>query len=663
MKIYSIKLNFNYFILFNKLKIYHVQMVEKNKRTDEDSSSVPNKRIKTNEFNYSRFLQDINILANLIRYFCLTYKGNSDLPLIKKLREVSEKVPTIVVWGQQSSGKSSLLKKMFNFESKICTGIGTRCPIEIRSLPNFTESQFFVEQGIQKYGPFASISEAEKFIEPYKESSSGLLNNWKIIFEVPSKDSSPIIIVDLPGCIDSDQLYFERLKQNYLMRPETIVINVVRGDCDPKPDISMKYLQGITTKVITVLTNTDIWQNDSNKFAYLDQYDKLPNVTDIALVNIQDNEIEILNKFNYDHVKCKLIIGSTKLNEIIFYEQKNKVSEIKPYFMQCIQEIFSAIENEFKRIGKSKPDFREIVCELRNYLEDLIKNEFTSDNEYCKQIKQVTQKISKDQLKQFIQIPSEKEIAQKLQSGSRRKVQGAEGWDQLFKDYSKDFISKIKKCVEEFIDSYCQVIIKNICSVIGSKPYHICTVDVQKTIVNKINEIVQKHKETTKSLILEYLDGIAQDPYNGNDSYAQECFKNIIINTIRETLQFSKQFHTNSASANQQRLNVLPNATLTEESVYSMIAPKLNIDNIYTMNALFARNHIMGFWEIEIGEIHNTIINIVRKNLERAVENEIRKVVSKISSEDLCEPDEIDQQREKLIAIYDTCQEISDNLN
>jgi septin family protein len=148
---------------------------------------------------------------------------------------IKHSIPQIVVFGSQSSGKSSVLNKMFQTNLKTGVGMCTKCPIEIRYDPSYKKEEFFViNEHNQLINTFHTFEEAQQCID---ENSQGQLLPVFIIYQKPSNDS--FIITDLPGFhINYNKTYFDYLKHKYYMLLVAIVIH-----CQTFPEKSFKTFQ------------------------------------------------------------------------------------------------------------------------------------------------------------------------------------------------------------------------------------------------------------------------------------------------------------------------------------------------------------------------------------------------------------------------------------
>ena len=110
---------------------------------------------------------NLSNLANLTSKYSMLCK--LDDPLSPQINKINNSIPRVVVWGDQSCGKSSVLNKMFNlkdnYELKTGSNITTLCPLEIRCGPNYKESNIYVINELCQKTTFENLSAAQEFVQ------------------------------------------------------------------------------------------------------------------------------------------------------------------------------------------------------------------------------------------------------------------------------------------------------------------------------------------------------------------------------------------------------------------------------------------------------------------------------------------------------------------
>lgn len=606
--------------------------------------------VQIQEINVKKILPMMHDLERLISE--ITNITKTDI-ISQELRNdfinIKNAIPQIVVFGSQSSGKSSVLNKMFQTNLKTGVGMCTKCPIEIRYDPTYENEEFFViNQYNQLINKFNTFAEAQQCID---NNSNGQLLPVFIIYQKPSKES--FIITDLPGFhTNYDRTYFDYLKHKYLDNKSSIVLHVTRGDSDPLSDISREILQNIPNKVIPVLTNTDIWLQDKDKFSYFQDHQNKSNSNIICVVNNKANEIEILNSLDLlDFISDKqLIKGSANLKEYCMSETVNKLTQNVPYYRNTIDKVMNSITMTLSNIGERKPNFKMLTIEFRNEMKNRIKNEFDNPNtNHVKQINETKEYIISDNIYKYIDIlPTEEDLAILMKNGSRGKLYGSEGWDNFVKQYISKMISELKQdIINPFIDRYSRTIYETFQKLL-SNDYKPSTNTVQNKLLNNIPVIIQKHKQNVIQTIYNELNIIEKYQYNEDSNYINEYTKSIAYDPIVKTIEY---FHEQ-----KDYKHAIEQAMKDPERIVKLIASQMNND-VYFSNAKVAKTQLICFWKSKANVIPNYILGELH-NFEENIRQDIIQDVELVMPNDFEESEIVDFTRKKLIEIYRLSEEI-----
>jgi predicted GTPase len=552
---------------------------------------------------------------------------------------IKHAIPQIVVFGSQSSGKSSVLNKMFQTNLKTGVGMCTKCPIEIRYDPSYKKEEFFViNEHNQLINTFSTFEEAQQCID---ENSQGQLLPVFIIYQKPSTET--FIITDLPGFhINYDRTYFDYLKHKYLDNKSSIVLHVTRGDSDPLSDISREILQNIPNKVIPVLTNSDIWIQDEDKFSYFRDHQQKSNSDTISVVNNKENELDILNVLDLTTSKT-LIKGSQQLKEHCMNETLHKLTQNIPYYKNIIDKVLISINKILSNIGFTKPDFKMLTIEFRNEMKNRIKNEFENPNtNHILRINETKENINSDNIYKYIHVlPSEEELATMMKNGSRGKLYGSEGWDRFIKQYISTIIFGLKTdIINPFIDTYSNIIY-NTFKMLLSTDYKPSTNEIQNKLLKDIPAIIQKHKEHVMQTIGNELNIIEKYQYNEDSSYISEYTKSIAYDPIVKTIEFFYEQKDYKSAIEQAKKN--------PERIVNLIASQMNND-VYFSNAKFAKTQLVCFWKSKANVLPNYILGELH-NFEENILQDMIQYIELVNPRDFVELDVIDFTRKKLIEI------------
>jgi interferon-induced GTP-binding protein Mx1 len=172
------------------------------------------------------------------------------LDLIEKLQEIGIQaeisLPQIVVMGDQSSGKSSVLQSICGIPFPRGSGLVTRCPTQVIMSKSPTGSQWSGNISVnwsssqpEQAGPVQTPDElCLKIVALTDLITSNKHNCFSddcLIIRISSPDSPNLTIVDLPGIVRTatkgqdlsviDQV--NSLVEKYIILPNTIILAVV----------------------------------------------------------------------------------------------------------------------------------------------------------------------------------------------------------------------------------------------------------------------------------------------------------------------------------------------------------------------------------------------------------------------------------------------------
>ncbi|XP_056596278.1 interferon-induced GTP-binding protein Mx3-like [Triplophysa dalaica] len=253
-------------------------------------------------------------------------------------------LPTIVVIGDQSTGKSSVLEALSGVALPRGTGIVTRCPLELR-LRKITDAinwkatlsyrQTKAALGNSSFGHSlkgAHATEYEKKIitfddpslieEHIKEAQNKLAGDGAgiseeiIVLEIRSPDVCDLTLIDLPGIArvpvqgqPSDiGTQIKTLIAKFIKKPETLIMVVVPCNNDIATTEALKIAQEVDpegTRTLAVLTKPDLIDKGAEK----------------RILAIAQNKVIPLHK-GYIMVKCR---GQQQIDENISLEEASEM--------------------------------------------------------------------------------------------------------------------------------------------------------------------------------------------------------------------------------------------------------------------------------------------------------------------------------------------------
>ncbi|KAL1247539.1 hypothetical protein QQF64_022915 [Cirrhinus molitorella] len=295
-------------------------------------------------------------------------------------------LPTIIVIGDQSSGKSSVLEALSGVPLPRGTGIVTRCPLELRlkkvedgvslkAVLSYNDNRIeFVDSSLLEN----HVNEAQNKLAG---GGVGICDNL-ITLEVMSKDVCDLTLIDLPGIARvpvngqpqdiGNQI--KRMILKYIEKQETIIMVVCPCNIDIATTEALKMAQEVDPegkRTIAILTKPDLIDRGTEK----------------RILRIVNNKVIPLHK-GYIMVKCR---GQQQINDKISLEEATQME--RDFFRN--HEFFRCLLEEEKATIKS------LAVKLSQHLVNHIKNKI--DNIQSNQQAKAEQRIS-EQLEMEIMI-------------------------------------------------------------------------------------------------------------------------------------------------------------------------------------------------------------------------------------------------------------------
>ncbi|KAK2867237.1 hypothetical protein Q8A67_025354 [Cirrhinus molitorella] len=289
-------------------------------------------------------------------------------------------LPTIVVIGDQSSGKSSVLEALSGVALPRGSGIVTRCPLELR-LKKVPDVKW---KGVLSYRDkrieFLEYALVQRHVETAQNELAGKgvgICDELITLEIMSSDVCDLTLIDLPGIARvpvkgqpediGDQI--KSLIMKFIEKQETINLVVVPCNTDIATTEALKMAQEVDPegkRTLTILTKPDI----------------IDSGTENDILDIAYNKVIPLSK-GYIMVKCR---GQRQINDEISLENAAEMErdffQNHDYFRRLLNENKATMkclavkltENLVDHIKKSLPQLDEEIkrqlWDVRNELKE-----------------------------------------------------------------------------------------------------------------------------------------------------------------------------------------------------------------------------------------------------------------------------------------------------
>lgn len=308
------------------------------------------------------------------------------IPVVNKLQEVFNttgtssdciQLPQIVVLGDQSSGKSSLLESLVGkpFLPR-GTGIVTRCPIVLKLIhtPGVEEWCEFLHQPDQKYKNFKDV---EKEIIAKTNQLVGTnrgITKEKIQLTVHSPNVVTLTLVDLPGIVkiktrdqpDDIVSQTKELIMEYINQPNSIILAVSTANNDIATSESLRMANLVDPnkeRTLAVFTKLDLGLDSSDVLTGR----LFPMKLGIfGVVNRSQDDIE-KNKTIQQAIKSEEIFLKSRYPEIASkHGTPNLAKQLNKVLMQHIAQSFPSLD---MRIVELTSEFKSKLDELGSDIE------------------------------------------------------------------------------------------------------------------------------------------------------------------------------------------------------------------------------------------------------------------------------------------------------
>ncbi|XP_065110264.1 interferon-induced GTP-binding protein MxB-like [Paramisgurnus dabryanus] len=294
------------------------------------------------------------------------------IDIIDKLRSLGMdrdlELPAIVVIGDQSSGKSSVLEALSGVALPRGSGIVTRCPLELKMIRSKDEDEWHGVISYQNYSEeFDDPKHAEIKIREAQDKLAGpgvSIGDELISLQIKSPNVPDLTLIDLPGIArvavkgqpENIGEQIKRLIRKFVTKQETI--NLVVMPCNV--DIA-------TTEALQMAQNED--PAGERTLGILTKPDLVDKGTEETVIDIVHNEVINLTK-GYMIVRCrgqKEILDEVTLDEAT--ETEKAFFKDHPHFSLLYNEGFATIlklaeklTNELvHHIQKSMPRLEEQI--------------------------------------------------------------------------------------------------------------------------------------------------------------------------------------------------------------------------------------------------------------------------------------------------------------
>ncbi len=614
------------------------------KRTHEtdDFDTRSNKRVKNEDdspADMHTMLLDLSLMIS-------TFSRNKYVKIpeqegiLHELSIVVEAIPQLAIFGDQSSGKSSVLKQITGFDLNTSAEMGTRCPIII-NLSKQHEKEEYLIKSISSNNEYVynSLKEAENMlIENFNDS---LAMEYYVQCHIPN--SADLNIVDLPGYNnDSNSDYFQAIKDQFLDKEESIILHVVKADTDPKNVHSTNYLDNVKGKIIKVVTHLDSFEVSSDKKTYIETYRKQSEdgILCLTIPTRVDSEVEMIGNYSIAQENDKIGIDSIK--EFVREKIQQRTEERFPDICKLLIAVHEKINQALDKIHRTSPDMRDERWNFQQSNNNMLRDA-CGDGGWITVVKKSINDIieSADYESLSETVPDVESVRSMIENGSSVNLRGTEGYGHVINRVLKKLLTEIEPIISNTIDDCIRQFVREYyLNQIESTPYsEKALAHISEYVLNQLQTLAEEVKTEIRQHIQERKTAAF---CNYEDVYQQQIHQN----TSRIVYEFVNRL--------KKRRNIAESAKAqdtVEAIIEDIVRQELTNDPYrYREKAVTARSFSIELWRSDCRTIKNNIIHKFDDKIKTFTDN-IEREVWQIDQNLFMENSEVDRYRQELLKI------------
>ncbi len=609
----------------------------------KDKSTRPQKVTAVSNFDYGVFLKNLaNIKMDTENYMSQTRSQNEEIQ--QSLQNVLCTIPSFVVFGMQSSGKSSLMKSLTKFDTICQANLGTKCPIEYRMGNIYSVQRLIVKRGPETIYETTDVNESSVLKMEKEKLPESIDLNYKIIIEKPSGNN--LILVDLPGVThEHDPVAFSYLKQQYLDNEQTTVLHVARVMDDMANDISVQYLVGCKNVILVMTHATFLHQQGFVSSAVM----HAKNYKNCFIVENIDEDGKIIREASEKYKSSfheGVGWGHGDLTNFIVKELEASIHRSKYSIKKSLLGAKKHVENELTRIGgRTKPNMKDICMKFSTELKRLVDNS-THNVQVNKNLRAIKQNL--DSFGDcFASINDTERIADELRNHDRTAIEGAEGWSDIIKYYLAVLCDMIDDNIEEYINGYFSILQSMYSELIDyvNNPY---ADNAKSALTDMIADICDKYKQEAKNLVDKNKETIVTAPVSINNSYTLDAKKQGARNFA--------EFWRSRILHQSDKVAMLNNDSFLDYVINEYYHSDSH-DQLYLINAKTVLLQLESLWKEKSNELVTALIQTV-STYDQQISKEFMIIIGELDPNKFTENTEVESQRTHLVNIESSMNEL-----
>ena len=504
------------------------------------------------------------------------------------LRDEQIELPKIVVVGDQSSGKSSVLESITGISLPRGTGTVTKCPIIIQSRLARSREDEGAIISMEGYPDSDKISLAElsSKISEYQDklisSNRGEITDIPININLNKLSAPDLTLYDLPGLTYKDGVTkkIREMILKYTDGKETIILLIIASNMDFRNTEAIELIQNNSDykeRTIAVLTKIDLGNQERGLYEKLVSNDLdlkfvvVRNRTqqeideNVSIENIRQKEIELIENSDLRKLSQNSK-GTSVLIQTLIEIQKKKLLTSEYVVREKINEKIIEYKKALSKLPKSintlseKTDiFRECVAEFSNQINNSLENRHLCDDSVRNITYQLRTLFEKD-LAQNFQKHHSYFLSDTFFEKSKSRIHMARAFNLAnftdFKVFESIMISEFEKIEVETLLKEAKASVLNFLVYLVNDSFRMYP-DLICALKQEINFLLQNQFEKAEDSICELLNMEKTFIYTSNTYYIDMVNK---IKTMKKELkQAGGQFHlpTVNVQGNDQMYSYL----------------------------------------------------------------------------------------------------------
>lgn len=550
--------------------------------------------------------------------------------------ELDRNIPSIIMFGPQTSGKTSLLIDLCNCEflkSTISHKLGTKYPTVIHNRTSCENHVKIHNIETKKIYQCTEIKEAQNFIETKIEDYTHYKN---IYVEIFIKSKINLTLIDLPGCVTTDytnteniiqfndNYYYDLINRYVKNKKNAFIFHVHQCLVDTSTLISNKYLYGIEN-VYHIKTFCD--KLDKTKLDEILQVDKNKRVKTILTSTDKSSFNKFIKEQKYDNAVIK---GVDELRDFLLQLTNYAMLTNKEIIIKNLKGLNEFFKKQIEYVGREPPNPNLMIGIARNFTKTNFDKVIESSNiQLMNAISSININTIKNVQNKILDIDK---INEETLGLSRNCLKGSENIQNITHRHYSEMINDIENTiVHQYIQNYIVIfneIIEKSFSTYYSPSCEQYSKKIKKELISECNKEKVKMEENIRTIL--------------------EQTKNNIIN--EDTSNFNNDIEFGIVQAFKFINNNPHYKDITEERFLTAVKNEIKSKKINNTQTARIVSSIKSYWDnISPNILKN--IQLITKNIEPILKDKVFILVNALTINDFVEPVDIAEKRETYILL------------